>query len=177
MGKIIRFALVISAVLLLGPWLVSFAYGDVDNDSGQTGVNVEAATAPALPTLSVFGQAFGEVTSGDLFYVDARNSSNDILVNLYITNAHELIHHLRYLVLKVTVYCEDEEGNWIKTIPQGVNPAGDTCITLRNSPVNFNLPGLARYKISVDSGSYYCIRAAENSAEVSPQFYLAIDPA
>ena len=180
MGKSHRhnsFFVVISVIFLLGPWLVSFAYGDVGDDSGQAGVSVESATVPALPTLNVFGQAIGGVTSGDLFYIDARNSSGDILVNLYITNAYELTHHLRYLILKVSVYCEDEDGNWIKTIPQGVNPAADTCITLRNSPVDFYLPGLARYKISVDYGSYYCITAAENSADVSPQFYLAVEPA
>lgn len=177
MGKIFRFALIISAVLLLGPWLTSFAYGNVDGDSGAAEVDVESATAPMLPEMNVFGQAIGGVTPGDLFYIDARDSSNDIFISLYITNAYELTHHFRYLILKVSVYCQDEDGSWIMVTPQGTNPEADIYINLRNNPVNFNLPGLTRYKISIDSGSYYCIKAAENSADVSPQFYLTIEPA
>ena len=176
MGKIIRFALIISAVLLLGPWITSFAYGDVDGDSRGAEVNVEPAIAPMLPEMNVFGQAIGGVTPGDLFYVDARDNPDDLFISLYITNAYELTHYLRYLILKVSVYCQDENGSWIKVTPQGTNPESDIYINLRNNPVNFNLPGLARYKIAIDSGSYYCIKAAENSADVSPQFYLTIEP-
>ena len=110
MGKIIRFTLVLSALLFVGPWLTSLAYGDVDGDSVPSGVRVEAAETSATPQAKIFGHTIGSVTSGDLFYIDAIESPQNILTSLYITNAHELTPFLRYLILKVTVYYEDENG-------------------------------------------------------------------
>jgi len=176
MGKIFRFTLVISAVLFLAPWLTSIAYGNVNGDSGQAGVHVEAADVSVAPTAKIFGQATGGVTPGDLFYIDAADSSHDMLLYLYITNAHELTPYLRYLILKVAVYYEDEDSQWKKTSSWHGNPAADTYITLRNSQVNFALPGLTRYKITIESGSYYCIKTTDSSNDVSPQFYLTIEP-
>ncbi len=176
MGKIIRFTLVIFTVLFLAPWLTSLAYGNVNGDSGLDGIHVEAADVSAAPTATIFSQAGGGVTPGDLFYIDATDSSHDMLVSLYITNAYELIPYLRYLILKVVVYYEDKDGQWIKTPSWHGNPAVDTYITLRNSHVNLALPGLTRYKITIESGSFYCIKASESGNDVSPQFYLTIEP-
>jgi hypothetical protein len=174
--KIVKFGLVIAVVLLLVPWLTSLAYGNVDSDSGQAGVRVEAAEPPAAPTATIFGHAIGGVTPGDLFYIDAIDSPHDILASLYITNPHELTPYLRYLILKVAVYYEAENGQWLKMPLPKDDPSADTYITLRNSPVNFALPGLTRYKITIESGSYYCIQANKSGEDVSPQFYLTIEP-
>ena len=170
-GKIVRFTLVLSAVLLVAPWLTSLAYGNF----GPAGVRVETAAASMAPQENIYGHSIGSVTSGDLFYIDAADSSQDILASLYITNAPELTPYLRYLILKVTIYYEDENGGWEKTTPTGTNPDADIFLTLRSGPVTLNLPGLARYKIAVESGSYYCIKANKSGNNISPEFYLTIE--
>lgn len=175
MRKFARFTIIITLFLFLAPWLTSLAYGS-NNDAGQAGIQVEAAKPPAAPTTMIFGKAIGSVTPGDLFYVDATDSSNDICISLYITNAHELTPYLRYLILKVAVYFQDEDGQWCLAPLWDGSPLRDTYITLRNSPVNLTLPGLTRYKITIDSGCYYCINADTGGNDISPQFYLTIEP-
>jgi len=168
--KVLRFTLVFFILLFLGPQLTSLAYGESTGDSGQAGIQVEAAESPTTPEITIFGKAIGGVTPGDLFYVDATGSSCDILISLYITNADVLISHLRYLNLKVAVYYEDENGQWSKTPLRDSYLPADTYLTLHNSPVNITLPGYARYKIAIDSGCYYCINAGTGGDNISPQF-------
>ncbi len=175
MWKVFRFTLVILILLFLGPWLASLAHGDSIGGSGQADIQVEAARPPATPKATISGKAIGGVTPGDLFYIDATGSSRDIYISLYITNAHELIHYLRYLTLKVAIYVEDEDGQWRKT-PLRDSISLDTYITLRNSPVNLTLPGYTRYKIAIESGCYYCMSANKDGDNISPQFYLEIEP-
>ncbi len=175
MWKVLKFTLVLAVLLFLGPQLTSLAYGESAGDSGQTDIQVEAAESPATPEITIFGNAIGGVTPGDLFYVDATDSSGDILISLYITNADVLITYLRYLNLKVAVYCEDENGRWSKTSLRDGHLPADTYLTLHNSPVNITLPGYARYKIAIDSGCYYCINAATGGDNISPQFYLTVE--
>lgn len=179
MWKVFRFTLVIFVLLVLAPWLTSLAYGSSDGDPEQAGIQIEAAEPSAAPMATIFGQAIGGVTPGDLFYIDATASSQDTSVSLYITNAHELTPYLRYLILKVAVYYEDGDGQWRKTpIREGsTSQVNDTYITLRNSPISLTLPGYTRYKIAIDSGCFYCFNANTGGDSISPQFYLAIEPA
>jgi hypothetical protein len=173
--RVLRFTLVVFVLLFLAPWLTSLAYGNSNGDSVQAEVRVKAAEPSAAPAATIFGKAIGGVTPGDLFYVDATDSPRDMSVSLYITNAHELTPYLRYLILKVAVYYEDEGGQWRETPLREGNQLPDTYITLHNSPVNLTLPGCTRYKISIDSGCFYCLAANTNGNNVSPIFYLTIE--
>jgi hypothetical protein len=54
-------------------------------------------------------------------------------------------------------------------------PIPDTFITLRDAKVSFTLPGYAKYKITLDSGSFYCTNTNGGRDSLSPQFYLTVD--
>ena len=174
--KVLRFILIVIMVLFLAPWLVSAVYGQTVNAAGESDIQVEAADPSAAPSAQFFGKAIGSVTAGDLFYIDATDNPQDISVSLYITNADELIHYLRYLILKVAVYFEDKEGQWTKTLLADGSEFRDTYITLQNSPVNLPLPGYARYKITIASGCFYCLSAGYNGSDFTPRFYLDVEP-
>jgi hypothetical protein len=177
MRKVLKFTLIAVLILLLTSWLTSIAYAHTNDNADQAIIRVEAAAFKAAPEATFFGNAIDGVTPGDLFYIDATQSPQDISVNLYITNSDELIHHLRYLILKVGVYFEDSDGQWRKALLTDGSVFPDTYITLQNSPVNLVLPGLARYKVTIDSGCFYCLPAASQGNNVSPGFYLDVEPA
>jgi len=175
MRKIFLFILIIVATLLVASWLIPIAYGQTNGDTEQGDVYVEAAPPEAAPAASFFGNAIGGVTAGDLFYIYATNHQPDMSVDLYITNTDELIHYFRYLILKVGVYVEDVDGQWKQITSQDGIVLPDTYITMQNSPVTFILPGLARYKLTIESGSYYCLPLHSNDGDFSPQFYVNVD--
>ena len=155
-------------LLLLAPWPIAYAH-DFDNQkAGQDGARIAVAEASAQPTWTAFGKAIGGVTPGDLFYIDATDNPADIVVNLYITNAQELIGGYRNLILKVGIYTESNSGEW-EIVPT------DTFITMRNGQVSFTLSGLAKYKVAIDSGSFYCTTTNTGGGSLSPQFYLEVN--
>lgn len=173
--KISRLILLLSAVLLLTPWLTSYAYGISNGISEHDTIHIEAAEPSTVPSTALFGRAISGVTPGDLFYIDATANARDITVNLYLTNANELTPYLRYLILKVGIYSESSDGQWQKVSLWNGKPVPDTFITLRNSPVSLILAGYTRYKVTVDSGSLYCISTNTNGGSLSPQFYLTAE--
>jgi hypothetical protein len=174
--KTFQFTLVV-AVLLMLPWLTSIAYGKSNSNSPGEGIRVEATDRAAVPQITFFGHAFGSVTPGDLFHIDATGSPHDLMVTLYITNAPELTRYLKYLILKVSVYPESEDGSWQQIQLQNNSmPQSSTYLTLQNSPVKFTLPGNDRYKVSLDSGSYYCLPARAGNDNEPPHFYLKAEP-
>jgi hypothetical protein len=176
-GKSLKFTLVMAALLIL-PWLTSIAYANSNGDSAPGEVRVEVADRAAAPEATIFGCAFDSVTPGDLFYIDATGSPGDLAVNLYITNAQELTHYLRYLILKVSVSSESQDGQWRQApLRGGSAPEGGTYLTLQNSPVKFLMPGNSRYKVSIDSGSYYSLPVRAGSSNKPPHFFLTVDPA
>jgi hypothetical protein len=176
MKKVLRFILIIVMLLLAASWLSTVAYGQTNSDVEQKNIKVEAAPPEASPKVDFFGNAIGGVKAGDLFYIDATGSPLDISLDLYITNPDELIHYLRYLILKVAVYMEDAGGQWQQITSQNGTALPDAYITLQNSPVNFTLPGLARYKITIESGSYHSFPFHPNNGDISPSFYLNVSP-
>ena len=156
------------ALLLLAPWPVAYAHDISDGVVGEETVRLEVAEASAQPTWTAFGGAIGGVTPGDLFYIDATDNPADIQVTLYITNAQELIGCYRNLILKVGIHAESDTGEW-QLVPT------DTFITMRNGQVSFTLAGLAEYKVTIDSGSFYCFATNANGDNASPSFYLEVD--
>jgi hypothetical protein len=173
--KLRRFIIFSSAIVLLTPWLTSYAYGISHDVSGHEIVHVEAAESPTLPSATLFGKAIGGVTPGDLFYIDATSNTHDITVALYLTNAYELTPYLRYLILEVGVYFEGDDGQWQKAPLRNGDPFPDTFVTLRNSPVSLILAGYTKYKITIDSGSFYCTTANTKENPTLPHFYLTAE--
>jgi len=169
--KIATFILIIITAIFFIPRLTAIAYGQTNGDEGKNAVQITAAAPSAAPSAEFYGKAIGSVTPGDLFYVDAAGSPADFTLRLYITNTDELIHYLRYLTLRVAVYVEDSNGQWTKPQIDGEESL-ETYLTLQNSPVTFTLPGGARYKVSIDSGCFYCLSAGNAGDNITPRFYL-----
>jgi len=167
----------ILALLILTPWPIAYAHTYTDDTADQDAVRIEVADPSVAPSFGdVFGKTIGGVTTpGDLFYIDATNNAADIQITLYITNAQELSHCYRYLILKVGGYVENSAGEWERASMGNGEPIPDTFITLHNGQVSFTLPGLAKYKVTIDSGGYYCINAVADGGSVSPQLYLTVD--
>ncbi len=156
------------ALLLLAPWPVAYAYSFDGRVTDQNGVRVEIAESSAQPTWSVVGNAIGGVTPGELFYIDAIDNPADTRGTLYITNAQELNHHYRYLILEIGIYGQTDSGEWELV-------STDTFITMRNGRTDFTLPGLAEYKITIDGGSFYATSANGEDGSLSPKFYLEVN--
>jgi len=165
------------ATLLLAPWPVAYAYSyDANAMGGQDAVRIEVAEPSVAPSWYAFGRAIGGVTTpGDLFYIDATENAADITVTLYLTNTHELSYCYSYLILEVGVYTESNAGKWEKTPWDDGKLIPEIFITLRNGQVSFTLPGHAKHKVTIDSGSFYCVNASVDGVSLSPQFYLTVD--
>ncbi len=165
------------ALLILAPWPVAYAHTLTNDTAEQEVVQIEAADTLEAPGFgNVCGKTIGGVNKpGALFYIDATENTHDIQANLYIANANELISCYRYMILKVGIYVENGAGEWEKAILADGEAIPDTFITLQNGQVNFTLPGLAEYKVTIDSGSYYCTNPVAEGGNVSPQLYLAVD--
>ncbi|MFC1962322.1 hypothetical protein ACFLWN_04715 [Chloroflexota bacterium] len=163
---------VLLAIVLLTPWPVAYAY---DNGlAEQSPVRIEAATVN-LPGWTAYGSAIGGVSQpGDVFYVDTVNTAMDTLFTLHLTNAYELSHYYRYLILEIGIYHQDEAGAWEKLTSGNSGVFPDTYLTMRDGYVSFCLPGYTRYKLTVDGGSFYCYPAGDG-ADTVPRLYLSAD--
>ena len=164
------------AVALLVPWPIAYAHSYNVDATGQDAVQVEVAGDSAKPSWTAFGGAIGGVTTpGDLFYVDASGYPGDIVITLHITNTSELIHYYRYLILKVGVYAQAGIDQWQEASGAGGELVPGAYITLRNGQVSVNLPGYMKYKVAIDSGSFYCFTVNADGGSLSPRFYMTVD--
>lgn len=164
------------AVLLLAPWPVAYAYDFNDGMVSPDGVRLEIAEAPSQPAWQANRNAIGGVKEPiDLFFIDTADRVTDIRVNLYLTNAEELIRRYRYMILDVGIYQEGSDGGWEKISGSDYENMTDIFITLGDARVNFNLHGYGKYKITIDGGSYYLTGADSTAGGLSPRFYLTTD--
>ncbi|MFC1990808.1 hypothetical protein ACFLU9_01485 [Chloroflexota bacterium] len=162
------------AVLLLTPWPVAYAHDNAMPGSGS--YLIEAAAPPAEPAWNAFGKAIGGVTSPvDLFYIDTADSPADISVTLYLTNAGELISHYKYLILRVGVYAQTGPEQWEEATAVNGDSIKGTYITMQTGKTNFILPRYAKYKVTIDGGSFYCFCNSTGEGSVSPKFYLTAE--
>jgi hypothetical protein len=171
--KLLKGLFPIIAILLLTPWPIAYAYDS--GTSGQETILIQAAESSAAPSMVVFGKAISGIESGDLFYIDTTNNAADIQVTLYITNTEELINNYRYIILKIGVYAQGDDGDWEKASGNNGEPIPDTFITMLNGQVSFTLAGYSNYKLTIDSGSVNCITANTEEGSISPQFFLEVD--
>ncbi len=157
-------------ILLLAPWPAACLYDGAKPE--PEAVKIEAIQPSSAPSWKVYAGVIGGVTSPvDLFYIDITNNAADVLANLYLTNADELSHYYRYMILKVGVY-RQTGADWQKAVKSNGEPFPDTYLTMENGRVSFTLPGYARYKVTIDSGSFYCFRTPADGSDISPRFYL-----
>ena len=94
---------------------------------------------------------------------------------LHFTNTNELSHCYNYLILKIGVYAQSSTDQWEKASGGNGEPIPDIFITLRNGQVSFSTPGYAKYKVTIDSGCFYCTTANTDGGSVSPQFHLTVN--
>jgi len=160
------------ALFLLLPWPVAYATS-ADVMSGEDTVRIDAAEPSAQPSFTAYGRAIGGINNpGDLFYIDATNSDSDIEVTLYLINAQQLVRYYSYLILDVGIYVDKGIGEWERAIASNGETMPKTIISMHNGRVSFLLPGHSRYRVTIDSGCFYCHRAGAHSYFLSPQFCL-----
>jgi len=162
------------ALFLILPWPVAYATS-ADVVAGEEAVTINAAEPSAQPSFTAYGRAIGGINNpGDLFYVDATNSTSDIKITLYLINAQQLVKYYRYLILDVGIYVEKGTGEWERATASNSNgePVPKTIISMQNGQVSFLLPGNSRYRVAIDSGCFYCASAGADSYFLSPQFCL-----
>jgi len=160
------------AIALLVPWPVAYAYdaGVVDQES----VRITAAEPDAAPGWKAFGGAIGGVTPGDLFYIDGTDSPVDRLVTIHLTNADELVHYYRYMILDIGVYVLTGSSQWERANIVNAEMSQDYYLTMRTGWVSFIMPGDAKYKLTIDGGCFYCFSTSDNGG-ISPKFYLTME--
>ena len=167
-----KIAFLMATILLLTPWPVAYAYGDVFD--GDIPTQVEAAELTVAPKWNAYGNAIGSVIPGDLFYVNTSNTTADATFILFITNTDELVQGYRYITLKVGIYRQTDTDAWEKVTPLAETASADTYITMTNGNVCFTLPGYGSYKITIDKGCFYCYGVANGRSIVVPEFYLTM---
>jgi hypothetical protein len=173
--KLFRRIFPLIAFLLLAPWPVAYTVSFSSDTVAQNGIQVSTAEVSAAPTWNAVEKTIGGVTPGDLFFIDATDTGADIQATLHFTNASELVDSYRYLILKVGLSVDNGSGEWEPAYGTDGELAPDTFISLRNGYTDFTLPGYAKYKVTIDSGSFYCTDAGIGGGSTSPQFYLMVN--
>ncbi|MFC1962021.1 hypothetical protein ACFLWN_03135 [Chloroflexota bacterium] len=105
MGRLLAF---VAVLLLLAPWPVAYA----SEVTGSYSALVKTAVTLEKPGWQAYGKTISSVTPGTLFEIDCSDVPTDSRATLYLTNADELVHHYRYLMLKIRVYFQGENGEW-----------------------------------------------------------------
>jgi len=167
--------IIILSLLILAPWPVAFAYDMGNNESDAGMIQIEVAELSAKPEATVFGRTIGGIVPGDLFYIHTDDYPAEIMATLHVVNTEELIRCYRYMNLKVGVYVQANAGQWQESWEDGEKLIPDTYLTLHNGQVSFTLPSYAKYKITIDSGCYYCNTVNTDGGSVSPRFYLTVN--
>ncbi len=174
--RLIREILPILVLFALAPWAVDYAHGaggDIPEDSP---VLIQVAEASAMPGWQTYGKAIGGIdTPGDLFYFDTTERDGNITASLCIVNTQQLSRCYGYLVLRVGAYMQNSTGGWEQAARNNGGPVPETCLTLRNGRVSFALPGGAKYKLTIDGGSFYCRETGAYGGSISPRFSLTVD--
>jgi hypothetical protein len=157
-------------MIIAASWLTTVAYGH-NNDAlqinAENGQDIQITPAPQedAPAATIYGNAIGSITAGDLFFIYTANTTPDITVNLNLTNTDSLVHTLRYMNLEVGIYRENNPGQWEKVqLPL-------TYLTMNNGSVTFDLPGMANYKVTIECGSFKS-HPATNQETAAPAFFL-----
>lgn len=159
--------LTIVAAILLVPWAVAYGYDKVN--AANISASIEPADQSVVPTINVFGNYTGSISNGDLFTIDTIGTTTDMTFTLMMSNIDELIGYYRFMTMNIGIYVQAGTDSWEK-IPATLY--AEMNITMESGQLNFFLPGNAKYKVTVENGSYrsFSITRAKNIA--IPQFSL-----
>jgi hypothetical protein len=161
----------IIAALLLVPWAVAYAYDDVKAANAST--SIEPADPALLPSIHIFGNARGSISAGDLFTIDNSSAVNDAVFTLLLVNIDELVKYYRYMTLNIGLYVQSGNTTWEKMTELSGEPTPQLYITMQGGALDFTLPGNARYKVTVESGSYHSFSIGLGQSAAIPQFSLS----
>jgi hypothetical protein len=128
------------------------------------------------PTWDPVNEQAGSIRAGDIYYFDTTGYTGDILVTVYITNPYELAKVYSYLDMKLNIRSGDS-GAWVQSKLADGTDIGVVYLTLINGKLTFILNGGTHYDISIDGGTYYPINTDAAGGNLSPAFYLEIQPA
>jgi hypothetical protein len=169
MKRAIFFAII--AALLLVPCAVAYGYDKVK--AADIEASIEAADPTLVPNINVFGNTIGNVTAGDLFIIDLSGTTTDAAFALYMTNIDELTHNYKFMTLNIGIYVQTDIDGWEKmtAVNGGVIP--EMYITMQSGQVTFSLPGNARYKVTIEKGSFRSFSITKGESVAIPQFCLA----
>jgi hypothetical protein len=164
---------ILIAALLLAPWPVVYAYEGVSADTEAS--FIQPAEQASAPQIQAYGSAIGHVSGGDLFYVDMTGTQGDASCQLIIANADELVRDYRFMNMKVGIFVQGEDENhWSRLTASNGDTLPDIYITMHSGMADFMLPGGARYKITIDTGCYYCYGRTDGNKAKVPLFNLSM---
>ena len=175
-----------TSVTITAGGITGYASDDVSGIAGvATSIKLKNSTGSGpyvhvAPTWTPVIEQAGAITGGDVYYLNTTDYTGDILVTLYLTNPNELQKNYSNLMMKVNVWkrvLADPDDPWVQATMANGDAIVDTMyLTINNGNVSFILTGDLEYCISVDGGSYYCIDTNAAGGELSPAFFLEVQP-
>lgn len=166
--------IILGVALLLAPWPIVYAWEGVNADTAVNASSITPADPATAPQIKAYGGAVGSVTPGDLFQVDNTGILTDTRYELLIANGNELISDYRFMNLKIGIFVQSDNttDKWTKLNEFNGEQFHDIYITMFGEKVDFTLPGNAKYKVTIDTGCFYCYPVKPGSSISIPMFYL-----
>jgi hypothetical protein len=162
--------LTIVAAILLVPWAVAYGYDKVN--AADISASIEPADQSLVPTIHVFGNAVGSISNGDLFTIDTSGATTNTTFTLLIANVDELINYYRFLTMNIGLYVQTGTDSWEKMTTAAGGSSPEMHITMDSIELDFSLPGNAKYKVTVESGSYRSFSITKGKSVAIPEFSL-----
>ncbi len=166
-------AAAVLAALAVNPWPVARAFDTGRQGPAAKDISIIVAGTEERPAWRVFGSAIGGVSTGDLFYIDATKYPQSFRASLLLANASQLVSGYNYLVLRISVLVQSEDGQWLQAVDASGAVIKEAVITLQNSLLTYELPGGGQYNLTVSGGTYRA--SAGNGATVAPEFRVLVD--
>jgi hypothetical protein len=165
MKRAVFFTLV--AAILLVPWAIAYGYDKVN--AADISASIVPAEQADVPTVHIFGNYTGSISNGDLFIIDTTGATADITFNLVMANLDELVGCYRAMNMNIAVYVQSGDATWQKMTAASL---AEMNINMETGSLNFSLPGNARYKVTVEKGSYRSFSFTKAKNVAIPQFSL-----
>ena len=170
MKRAIFFGIIIALALI--PCGVAFAHNNVQ--AADASSSIVAADPASVPNIHIFGNARGSISSGDLFIVDNSGATKDGVFRLLLANIDELARNYSYMSFNIGLYVQSNNTTtWEKMTTFTGSSIPQLYITMEGGELSFTLPGLAKYRVTVESGSYHSFSIAPGQKVAIPQFSLS----
>jgi hypothetical protein len=127
------------------------------------------------PTWSPSKKHAGNITAGDVYYVDCTGSAANVRVTIYVTNSGKLVNDYTYLNMQVNIRA-GSSGIWTQATTADDSTNATDYLTFDKSAISFILIGSTHYDISIDGGDFYCSQTLVDAThDISPQFYVNVE--